>query len=148
VSFSEIMAAIGRRTGLPLQFGATDSCALAYDIGLEMLIASVDHGQSVLLYQPLHRVTSAHKAELLQRCMELNVYGAETNGLALGLDPETSWIVLSQRMPFVGTDPDRLATSIAVFMATAIALIGKLGDDIAAPARGADASLPGDAIRA
>ena len=148
MSFAKVLAEIGRQCGLPLQFDGRGGCALAYDIGLEMIVASVDHGQSVLLYQPLHRVTSAQKAELLQRCMELNVYGAETNGLALGLDPETGWIVLSQRMPFVGTDPDRLATSIAVFMATAIALIGKLGDDIAAPARGADASLPGDAIRA
>jgi Tir chaperone protein (CesT) family len=127
MSLVEMFSSLRQQAGIPFKLNEFGSCSLRHgELPTEMMISSVDRGASVLFHQGLRRPSPQELPEVLRHAMELNAYCAQTNGMTLGLDPKTGWIMLSRRMALADTSPDRLARWIAGFITTARDLHGRL----------------------
>jgi hypothetical protein len=143
---SDLLATLSRQLNVPMQLSGFGTCILQYDIGQELTVASVDHDRAVLLYQHLRRI-SAGEDWLPRRCLELNAYGARTQGATLGVDPEGDWIVLAQRRPLDRLDAQELSDWIAAFMTVATTLQAELAQGPEAVAAEAGAPFAFEGIR-
>ncbi len=107
---------IGERAGLPLQLDTFGSCAIQYDEISEIVLTSCDSGATVLLHSPLTYLCEQRPLEHLRHCMEITIYGAETDGGAVGLDPESRAITFWRRIALQGLDSHALESAIITFI--------------------------------
>lgn len=114
-----LLAELAHRSGVPLDLDDSGSCAVEYGDGAEIVISAVEDGEALLLQQPVQLLSRADLAEQLRRTLELSRYGAELAGAALGLDRQTDWIFLWQRLPVAAMRCDDLEQAILVFMGAA-----------------------------
>jgi hypothetical protein len=119
MSLETLLASLSTQTGLNLSLDPNGSCALEYGPGFELTITSIDGGNGLLLHQPLQFLSPTAPDAQLRRCMELNLYGTETAGAILGLDPQSNWIVLAERLAVDMLDVKRLEETILRFVAVA-----------------------------
>ena len=116
---NRLLTEIGERTGLPLQLDDLGSCAIEYDDISEIILTGCDKGGSVLLHSPLVFLCEKRPLEHLRHCLDLSLYGAETNGGAIGLDPDTNSIIFWRRMGLDALDSHALERAIVTFIAAA-----------------------------
>ena len=119
MSLEGLLSSLSAQSGLNLSLDANGSCALEYGPGFELTLTSIDAGNGLLLHQPQQFLSPTAPEAQLRRCMELNLYGTETAGAILGLDPQSNWIVLAQRLTVDMLDVKRLEEAILRFMAVA-----------------------------
>jgi hypothetical protein len=114
-SLNALVSQIGERSGLSLELDARGSCAIEYGLAFEIVLTSCDNGDSVLLHSPIQFLDQKNALDQLRRCLELSLYGAETGGGALGLDPESAAIVLWRRLHIADLDSHALEEAIIAF---------------------------------
>lgn len=112
----DLISEIGARAGLPLQLDEFGSCAIQYDDISEVALTSCDSGKTILLHCPLAFLCDQRPLEHLQHCLEISIYGAETDGGAVGLDPESRSIIFWRRMGLDGLDSHTLEHAIVTFI--------------------------------
>jgi Tir chaperone protein (CesT) family len=143
MSLERLLSSLSVQTGLNLSLDANGSCALEYGPGFELTLTSIDAGNGLLLHQPLQFLSQAAPEAQLRRCMELNLYGTETAGAILGLDPQSNWIVLAKRLTVDMLDVKRLEETILRFVAVA----ERLAQSLSVEPEMSDASpIPADGI--
>jgi hypothetical protein len=125
-SVDQGLAVLGRALGFSLELGPEGACALRMDDGLECSLEVPDGSRLLHLYCPLLRVPPGERLAFLERVLTLNLYGVETGGAALALDPDTDRIVLCWSQPPEGMLPEDLAALIAGFIERATALRAQL----------------------
>jgi Tir chaperone protein (CesT) family len=118
-SLDALLADIGERSGLPLELDSRGSCGIEYGGGFEIIITSCDRGEGVLLHSPIQFLDRIDPLSQLRRCLELSLYGAQTGGAALGLDPDGEAIVLWRRLRIADFDSRALEQAIIAFASTA-----------------------------
>jgi hypothetical protein len=120
------LAVLGRALGLSLALGPERACGLRLDNGLECSL-EVPEGSSVLhLYCPLLPVPPDDRLAFLEDVLALNLYGLQTGGASLALDPDADRIVLCWSQPPEGMLPEDLAALISGFVERATALKARL----------------------
>ena len=112
-SVDQGLAVLGRALGFPLALGPERACALRLDDGLECSLEVPDGSSLLHLHCPLLPVPPVDRLAFLERVLALNLYGLETGGAALALDPDTDRIVLCWSQPPEGMLPEDLAALIA-----------------------------------
>jgi Tir chaperone protein (CesT) family len=141
MSLEGLLSSLSAQSGLNLSLDANGSCALEYGPGFELTLTSIDAGNGLLLHQPLQFLSPTAPEAQLRRCMELNLYGTETAGAILGLDPQSNWIVLAERIAVDMLDVRRLEEAILRFMAVA----GRVAQSLSVEPQMSDASpMPAD----
>jgi hypothetical protein len=125
-SVDQGLAVLGRALGFPLALGPERACALRLDDGLECSLEVPDGSSLLHLHCPLLPVPPVDRLAFLERVLALNLYGLETGGAALALDPGTDRIVLCWSQPPEGMLPEDLAALIAGFIERASGLRAQL----------------------
>ncbi len=105
-SVDQGLAVLGRALGFPLALGPERACALRLDDGLECSLEVPDGSSLLHLHCPLLPVPPVDRLAFLERVLALNLYGLETGGAALALDPDTDRIVLCWSQPPEGMLPE------------------------------------------
>lgn len=142
-SVDQGLAVLGRALGFPLALGPERVCSLRLDDGLECSV-EVPEGSSLLhLYCPLLPVPPGDRLTFLEQVLALNLYGLDTGGASLALDPDTDRIVLCWSQPPEGMLPDDLAALIAGFIERAMALRAQLQPAARADSEAAGLAPPG-----
>jgi hypothetical protein len=141
-----LLGELGDRSGLSLELDTRGSCAIEYGLVFEIVLTSCDNGESVLLHSPIQFLEQTSALDQLRRCLELSLYGAETEGAALSLDPESEAIVLWRRWHIADLDSHALEQAIIAFASVADSVRERLsaqdeGDECAV----ANPGFPGDA---
>ncbi|MFC0220740.1 CesT family type III secretion system chaperone [Pseudochelatococcus lubricantis] len=129
MSLEKLLSILSDRSGVDLRLDPNGNCALEYGPGLELTISSTDAGSALLLHQPVQFMSPAVPESLFRKCMELNLYGTQTYGGALGLDSQSGWIVLAKRLAVDALDPQRLEEALMQFIAAAGHIMGELGEE-------------------
>jgi hypothetical protein len=124
----QFLGDIARRSGLPLTLDAGGSCAIEYGGEFQMTLTAIDRGEGVLLHAPLLRLSRSDPLTQLRRGMEMNLYGAATDGATLGLSAESEWIILSRRLPLTTMDSHGLEQAIVAFADLTRALSARLDE--------------------
>lgn len=124
----KLLSALSEQLGVDFHLDPNGSCAFEYGPGFELTISSVDAGNGVLLHQPIQLLCQAAPDVQLRKCMELNLYGTQTHGAVLGLDPRSGWIVLAQRVAVEGLTVPLLEEMLKRFIDVAERVAAQLGN--------------------
>lgn len=128
MSLEKLLSTLSEKSGADFRLDSNGACAFEYGPGLELTISSVDAGSGLLLHQPVRFLSQVAPEAILRRCMELNLYGIQTHGGMLGLDPQGGWIVLAKRLAVDSLDPSRLEDALVQFIAAAGRIVGELSE--------------------
>ena len=123
---NSLVVEISQRSGLDLELDVRGSCAIQYNDVHNIVLTGCDRGESVLFHSPLLFLCDKRPLEHLRHCMQLTLYGAETNGGAIGLDPESDNIILWRRLGLSGLDSLDLEQAIVSFTKVADLLRARL----------------------
>ena len=116
---NNLLVEIGERVGLPLQLDELGSCAIKYDEISEVILTGCSRDESVLLHLPIVFLCEKRSLEHLRHCLELSLFGADTNGGAVSLDPDTNGIIFWRRMSLDALDSQALERAFVAFIAAA-----------------------------
>ena len=138
--FESLIAEFAKKTGLPLEADAQESCSLETE-GLVITLQYRRERDDVVLFAPVSEPGEELSPETLRAALELACNGKGTRGNYLGLFAGT--LLLSGFVPFAGLTADALGDRVLAFSAAALAVRAALAEPAAAPSPASGAGFSG-----
>jgi hypothetical protein len=112
----DLLAAYGQLTGLPhLRFNSDGCARLLFDGSVSVDLEVDDAAACIQAYGVLGPVPAGNREALYRRLLEGNLFGTQTGGAALSIDPVQEEVLLCRRLELAATDAAAMAESLQSF---------------------------------
>jgi len=116
MSAPDTLLELGQKLGIEdLSFQDNDTCQLIVGENLTVTIELIKGEEAVYLYGDICPKPASPGTALFERLMGANLFGAETGGATLALNPGTNTLVLWKKVGLDGQGGDALLTELQEF---------------------------------
>lgn len=112
----DLIREMGSRLGVALDMDDFGVCAMSYEDDGRLTLEVSDGDSSFVLHAPLDRAPVVDREAFLAKLLEINLYGIQTRGCTIGLEPGSDQVILSLRQPIDGLDIIRFESIISNFI--------------------------------